>query len=151
MLLSVSAGLCQCYLQLAHAGSTRYVQERKRLSRTTTKRNADRLQHLYDSGKVTQVEGVVGLGGCGEQLSHRLAVHVQGGCNDAWAQFPATVRKSASLQVPAQYGLENGHQCLVCHLNQEQVSITQVQVFVGLQRDGGHCQPTGCYLMHHAT
>ncbi len=62
----------------------------------TTKRNVGRLQHLYDSGKVTQVEGVVGLGGCGEQLGHRLAVHVQGGCNDAWAQFPATVRKAAS-------------------------------------------------------
>ena len=74
-----------------------------------TKGGKHRSTYLYDPGKVTQVEGVMGLGGCGQQLGHGLAVHVQGGCNDAWAQLATAVREATCLQVPAQYGLKYGH------------------------------------------
>ena len=74
------------------------------------------LKYLYDPGKVSQVEGVVGLGGGRQQLGHRLAVHVQGCRDDARAQLLAACREATSLQVPAQYGLEDGHQRLIGHL-----------------------------------
>lgn len=74
------------------------------------------LMYLYDPGKVPQVEGVVGLGGGWQQLSHRLAVHVQSCRDDARAQLLAACREATSLQVPAQYGLEDGHQRLIGHL-----------------------------------
>lgn len=73
-------------------------------------------EYLDDPGKVPQVEGVVGLCGGRQQLGHRLAVHVQSGRDDARPQLLAAGREATSLQVPAQYGLEDGHQCLIGHL-----------------------------------
>ena len=72
--------------------------------------------HLDDSGKVTQIESVVGLGRCGQQLGNGLAVHLQSGSNDAWAQLLAALGKPSTAEVPCQNGLEDCHQCLICHL-----------------------------------
>ena len=74
------------------------------------------LTDLYDTSKVTQIEGVVGLSGCRQQLGNGLAVHLKSGCDDARAQLLAALRKGPCAQVPCQDGLEDCHQCLVCHL-----------------------------------
>ena len=71
---------------------------------------------LHDPGKVPQVEGVVGLARGGQQLGHGLAVYIQCSCNDVRPQLFAALRKATTLQMPAQYGLENGHQGLICDL-----------------------------------
>lgn len=78
--------------------------------------------HLDDSGKVTQVESVVGLGRRGQQLGNGLAVHLQSSSNDAWAQLLAALGEPSTAEVPCQNGLEDCHQCLVCHLGSNNIT-----------------------------